>query len=159
VGPLNYSRCDTKHWLPCTITRFYWCYNGTSRVPYHLGTWLESHEIEKNSVVTGIKPTTSGLLDQRRSRSDNQAPLVVMSSSPDWSENFPQATLPFDRSYVFYNEPYIPTDARCVTSQNSSFFAVLSAQTTVCCLSFVCKIKQNYRVSLWKMYFKTFFQW
>jgi len=27
-------------------------------------------------VVTGIEPTTSGLLDQRRSRSDNQAPLV-----------------------------------------------------------------------------------
>jgi len=25
-------------------------------------------------VVTGIEPTTSGLLDQRRSRSDNQAP-------------------------------------------------------------------------------------
>jgi len=27
----------------------------------------------KNSVVTGVEPTTSGLLDQRRSRSDNQA--------------------------------------------------------------------------------------
>jgi len=23
VGPLNYSRCDTKHRLPCTITPFY----------------------------------------------------------------------------------------------------------------------------------------
>jgi len=36
----------------------------------------ESHEIKKNSVVTGIEPTTtkSGLLDQRRSHSDNQAP-------------------------------------------------------------------------------------
>jgi len=22
VGPLNYSRCDTKHRLPCTITTF-----------------------------------------------------------------------------------------------------------------------------------------
>jgi len=38
-------------------------------------TSLESHEIKKNSVVTGIEPTTSGLLDQRRSRSDNQAPF------------------------------------------------------------------------------------
>jgi len=28
-------------------------------------------------VVTGIKPTTSGLLDQRRSRSDNQAPSSI----------------------------------------------------------------------------------
>jgi len=28
------------------------------------------------SVVTGIEPTTSGLLDQRRSHSDNQAPLA-----------------------------------------------------------------------------------
>jgi len=28
----------------------------------------------KNSVVTGIEPTMSGLLDQRRSRSNNQAP-------------------------------------------------------------------------------------
>jgi len=27
-------------------------------------------------MVTGIEPTTSGLLDQRRSRSDNQAPWV-----------------------------------------------------------------------------------
>jgi len=45
-------------------------------VPKHLGTWLESHEIKKNSVVTGIEPTTSGLLDQRRSRSNNQAPLL-----------------------------------------------------------------------------------
>jgi len=43
-------------------------------VPNHLETWLESHEIKKNSVVTGIEPTTSGLLDQRRNRSDNQAP-------------------------------------------------------------------------------------
>jgi len=42
-------------------------------VPNHLGTWLESHEIKKNSVVTRIEPTTSGLLDQRRSRSDSQA--------------------------------------------------------------------------------------
>jgi len=32
VGPLNYSRCDTKHRLPCTITPFYKCYNGTSRL-------------------------------------------------------------------------------------------------------------------------------
>jgi len=32
--------------------------------------------MKKNSVVTGIEPTTSGLLlDQRRSRSDNQAPF------------------------------------------------------------------------------------
>jgi len=23
VGPLNYSQCDTKHRLPCTITPFY----------------------------------------------------------------------------------------------------------------------------------------
>jgi len=23
VGQLNYSRCDNKHWLPCTITPFY----------------------------------------------------------------------------------------------------------------------------------------
>jgi len=23
VGPLNYSRCDTKHRLPCTIAPFY----------------------------------------------------------------------------------------------------------------------------------------
>jgi len=43
--------------------------------PTHLGTWLESHEIKKNSVVTGIEPTTSGLLDERRSRSDYQAPV------------------------------------------------------------------------------------
>jgi len=28
-------------------------------------------EIQKNSVVTGIEQTTSGLLDQRRNRSDN----------------------------------------------------------------------------------------
>jgi len=28
-------------------------------------------------MVTGIEPTTSGLLDQRRSRSDNQAPLKI----------------------------------------------------------------------------------
>jgi len=27
-------------------------------------------------VVTGIETTTSGLLDQRRSRSDNQAPTI-----------------------------------------------------------------------------------
>jgi len=47
-------------------------------VPNHLGTWLESHEIKKNSVVTGIEPTAPVLLDQRRSRSDNQA--------ADWSE-------------------------------------------------------------------------
>jgi len=26
-------------------------------------------------MVTGIEPTTSGLFDRRRSRSDNQAPL------------------------------------------------------------------------------------
>jgi len=44
------------------------------RVSNHLGTWLESHEIKKNSVVTGIEPTKSGLLDQRCSRLDNQAP-------------------------------------------------------------------------------------
>jgi len=43
-------------------------------VPNHLETRLESHEIKKNSVVTGIEPTTSGLLDQRRSRSNIQAP-------------------------------------------------------------------------------------
>jgi len=43
-------------------------------VPNHLGTWLESHEIKKNSEVTGIETMTSGLLDQRRSRSNNQAP-------------------------------------------------------------------------------------
>jgi len=30
--------------------------------------------IKKNSVVTGIEPTTSRLLDQRCSGSDNQAP-------------------------------------------------------------------------------------
>jgi len=35
--------------------------------------WLESHDIKKHSVVTGFEPTTSSLLDQRRSRSDNQA--------------------------------------------------------------------------------------
>jgi len=29
-------------------------------------------------VVTGIEPTTSGLLDQRRSRSDNHAPPVLV---------------------------------------------------------------------------------
>jgi len=29
---------------------------------------------KKISVVTGIEPSTSGWLDQRRSRSDNQAP-------------------------------------------------------------------------------------
>jgi len=29
-------------------------------------------------VLTGIEPTTSGLLDQRRSRSDNQAPKSVV---------------------------------------------------------------------------------
>jgi len=40
----------------------------------HLGTWLESHEITKN-LLTGIEPKTSGLLDQLRSRSDNQ-PLI-----------------------------------------------------------------------------------
>jgi len=54
----------------------FYIYNGTSRlswVPNHLGTWLESHEIKKTSVVTGIEPTTSGFLDQRHSRSDNQA--------------------------------------------------------------------------------------
>jgi len=45
-------------------------------VPNHLGTWLESQEIRKNSVVAGIEPTTSGLLDQRRSRSDIQAPGI-----------------------------------------------------------------------------------
>jgi len=39
-----------------------------------LGTWLKSHEIKKNSVVTGIEPTASGLLGQRRNRSDNKAP-------------------------------------------------------------------------------------
>jgi len=39
-------------------------------------TWLESHEIKKNSVVTGIESTTSGLLDERRSPSDNQAPCL-----------------------------------------------------------------------------------
>jgi len=32
VGPLNYSRCDSKHRLPCIITQFYWCHNGTSRL-------------------------------------------------------------------------------------------------------------------------------
>jgi len=47
-------------------SRLYW-------VPNHLGTWLETQEIKKNSVVTGIESTTSGLLDQRRNRSDNQA--------------------------------------------------------------------------------------
>jgi len=31
----------------------------------------------KNSVVTGIEPTTSDLLDQRHSRSDNQAPRLL----------------------------------------------------------------------------------
>jgi len=36
-----------------------------------LRTWLESHEIKKTILVTGIEPTTSGLLGQRRSRSDN----------------------------------------------------------------------------------------
>jgi len=36
---------------------------------------IKSHEIKKNSVVTGIEPTTSGLFDQRLSRSDNQAPM------------------------------------------------------------------------------------
>jgi len=35
-------------------------------------TWLDSPEIKKNSFVTGVEPTTSGLLDQRRSRSDKQ---------------------------------------------------------------------------------------
>jgi len=34
--------------------------------------------LKKNSVVTGIEPTTSGLLDQC-SRSDNHAPLVEVS--------------------------------------------------------------------------------
>jgi len=43
-------------------------------VPNHLGNWLKSHEIKKNSVVTGIEQTTWGLSDQRRSRSANQAP-------------------------------------------------------------------------------------
>jgi len=37
------------------------------------GPWIT--EIKKNSVVTGIEPTASALLDQRRSRSDNQAPF------------------------------------------------------------------------------------
>jgi len=32
---------------------------------------LESHEIKKKSVVTGIEPATSGLWDQRRNHSDN----------------------------------------------------------------------------------------
>jgi len=32
VGPMNYSRCDTKHRLPFTITLFYLCYNGTSKL-------------------------------------------------------------------------------------------------------------------------------
>jgi len=37
----------------------------------------------KKSVVTGIEPTSSGLLDQRRSRSDNQAPKRwVVGSDP-----------------------------------------------------------------------------
>jgi len=31
-------------------------------------------KLRKKSVVTGIEPTTPGLLDQRCSRSDNQAP-------------------------------------------------------------------------------------
>jgi len=35
----------------------------------------------KNSVVTGIDPTTSGLLDQRRSRSDNQTVVDQISQS------------------------------------------------------------------------------
>jgi len=51
VGPLNYSRRDTKHRHPCNITPFDYCYNVTSRlqwVPNHLGTWLKSHEIKKN---------------------------------------------------------------------------------------------------------------
>jgi len=41
---------------------------------------MESHAIKKNLVVTGIESTTSGLLDQLRSRSDNhqhQAPLLL----------------------------------------------------------------------------------
>jgi len=38
------------------------------------------NEIKKISVVTGIEPTTSGLLDQRRSRSDNLSP-----ERTDWS--------------------------------------------------------------------------
>jgi len=42
------------------------------KVPNHLGTWLESYKIKKNAVVTGIEPTTSGLFDQRRNRSDKQ---------------------------------------------------------------------------------------
>jgi len=29
-------------------------------------------------MVTGIEPTTSSLLDQRRSRSDNQAPWAII---------------------------------------------------------------------------------
>jgi len=38
---------------------------------------LESHEIKKNSGATGIEPTTSGLLDQRRGHSDKQAALFT----------------------------------------------------------------------------------
>jgi len=64
-----------------------WFLTGVSEKNCHRGrnwgkrgvvcTTSESHEIKKNSVVTGIEPTTSGLLDQRRSRSDNQAPAAV----------------------------------------------------------------------------------
>jgi len=32
-------------------------------------------------MVTGIQPTTSGLLDQRRSCSDNQAPYRLLDSA------------------------------------------------------------------------------
>jgi len=48
--------------------------------PDYSGFWTtkrpdKNQKNQKNSVVTGIEPTASGLLDQRCSLSDNQAPL------------------------------------------------------------------------------------
>jgi len=42
--------------------------------------------------MTGIEPTTSGLLDQRRSHSDNQAPLKGGLNVPfHWYELFTES--------------------------------------------------------------------
>jgi len=52
-------------------------------------------------VVTGIEPKTSGLLDQRRIRSDNQAPSGII-------ENKKSQNLFFATSQYFHYTTYIP---------------------------------------------------
>jgi len=75
-GPVRHQTPTSLHYNTILLMLQWDLQNIVGSEPL-IGTWLESHEIKKNSVVTGIEPTTSALLDQRRSHSENQAPFQL----------------------------------------------------------------------------------